>query len=155
VIIRGALPSDIFAMAEVTAASYAAGFADILGAEALAKRDAAFFRDRFRDAWPHMRVAEERGRLLGVTLVTDRHLDMLFVDPEVIGAGVGAALLADVEAHGAATLECFRDNHGARRFYERHGWRLADEYEREFIGCQRAFVAYGKGEGASARRPGS
>ena len=26
-----------------------------------------------------------------------------------------------------ARLECFRDNHAARRFYERHGWRLERE----------------------------
>ena len=40
----------------------------------------------------------------------------------------------EAEAQGAKSLECFRDNHGARRFYERHGWQVAREYEREFAG---------------------
>jgi GNAT superfamily N-acetyltransferase len=43
---------------------------------------------------------------------------------------VGTALLAAATAAlreagwGEATLWVFRDNGGARRFYERHGWRL-------------------------------
>jgi putative acetyltransferase len=45
---------------------------------------------------------------------------------------------------GAKSLECFRDNHGARRFYERHGWRVTREYEREFAGRNRSFVFYEK-----------
>ncbi|OJY38061.1 MAG: hypothetical protein BGP06_16500 [Rhizobiales bacterium 65-9] len=143
-IVRSATRDDIPAMAAATARSYAVGFEDILGPEILAGRDAAFFAERFADTWPRMRVADEDGRILGVSLVTDAHLDMLFVDPEAIGRGAGAALLRDVEARGARTLECFRDNRAARRFYERQGWRKEGEYEREFAGCQRAFVAYEK-----------
>lgn len=143
-IIRAATEADIPAMAELTAASYALAFADILEPAALAQRDAAFFVERFRDVWPRMLAAEEGGRLLGVTLTSEHHLDMLFLAPDATGRGVGARLLAAVEAQGVRTLECFRDNHAARRFYEREGWRLARAYEREFIGRQRAFVAYDK-----------
>ncbi|MCB5174284.1 hypothetical protein LGR44_03755 [Microvirga sp. SM9] len=53
-------------------------------------------------------------------------------------------LLQRAECLGAKSLECFRDNHGARRFYERHGWRLAREYERAFAGRERSFVLYEK-----------
>lgn len=133
-------------MAEVTAASYAHGFAAILEPAALATRDAAFFRERFVETWPRMRIAIDAERILGVALVTDGHLDMLFLDPATIGKGVGAALLRDVEERGARTLECFRDNHTARRFYERHGWRKVSDYDREFVGCQRSFVAYEKSD---------
>lgn len=143
-IVRAARAADIAAMAEATARSYAQGFASILEPSALAARDAAFFAQRFAEAWPRMRVAEEDDRVLGVSLVTDAHLDMLFVDPAAIGRGAGSALLREAEARGVRTLECFRDNRAARDFYERHGWRKTDAYERDFIGRQRAFVAYEK-----------
>lgn len=146
-IIREAIADDIPAMAEVTARSYALGFADILEPSALAQRGAAFFAQRFAETWPHMRLADENGHILGVSLVTGAHLDMLFIDPAAIGQGAGAALLREAEARGVRTLECFRDNRAARAFYERHGWRKVDEYQREFIGCQRAFVAYEKDGG--------
>lgn len=143
-IVRAATSADIPDMADVTATSYAHAFAGILEPQALAQRDALFFRTRFAETWPHMRVAIEDDRIFGVAMVTNGHLDMLFLDPATIGKGVGAALLRDVEEHGARTLECFRDNHAARRFYERHGWRQVGAYDREFVGCQRSFVAYEK-----------
>jgi putative acetyltransferase len=82
---------------------------------------------------------------LGFLLMTDGHIDMLFMDPDAGGRGGGALLLQRAERLGAKSLECFRDNHGARRFYERHGWRIEQEYEREFAGRSRSFVLYEKG----------
>jgi putative acetyltransferase len=76
--------------------------------------------------------------------MTDGHIDMLFMDPDAGGRGGGALLLQRAETLGAKSLECFRDNHGARRFYERHGWRVEREYEREFAGRSRSFVLYEK-----------
>lgn len=71
-------------------------------------------------------VAEQDGVVVGYASVTRRHLENLFVDPAAQGAGVGAALLREVEARlpGAApiTLHCLRVNVDARRFYERHGY---------------------------------
>jgi putative acetyltransferase len=124
--------------------SYRAAFDEILEHEVLATRDAAFFGARFGEAWERMRVAEDGGRVLGFTLVTDGHIDMIFVDPDAAGSGAGSTLLAQAEAEGARSLECFRDNHAARRFYERRGWRLTREYERAFLGAERAFAFYEK-----------
>ena len=142
-IVRPATEADIPAMARVAERSYRAAFADILEPEVLATRDAAFFAARFRDSLDrmHVAVAEE---VVGFTLVTEGHIDMIFVDPETAGSGAGTALLAQAEAEGARSLECFRDNHQARRFYERRGWHLTREYEREFLGRERAFVIYEK-----------
>jgi putative acetyltransferase len=81
---------------------------------------------------------------LGFLLMTDGHIDMLFMDPDAGGRGGGALLMQRAETLGAKSLECFRDNHGARRFYERHGWRVEREYEREFAGRSRSFVLYEK-----------
>ena len=143
-IVRPATQADIAAMARVAERSYQAAFADILEPEVLATRDSAFFGARFGEALERMRVVEEGARVLGFTLVTDRHIDMIFVDPDAAGTGAGSALLAGAEAEGARSLESFRDNHAARRFYERRGWRFAREYEREFLERERAFVFYEK-----------
>ena len=144
VLVREAGPEDVPALAGIAERSYRAAFADILEPEALALRDAAFFAGRFGQAWPHMRVAELGGRAIGFALVTERHLDMLFVDPQAERGGAGSALLSLVEAQGARTLEAFRDNRAARAFYERRGWTLQDTYERAFLGRSRAFVRYGR-----------
>jgi putative acetyltransferase len=142
VIVRPATEADVEAMAGVAERSYRAGFAEILEPDVLATRDAAFFAGRFSHSLARMRVAETAEQVVGFTLVTDGHIDMIFVDPERAASGAGSALLTQAEADGARTLECFRDNHAARQFYERRGWRLTREYEREFLGRRRAFVFY-------------
>ena len=143
-IVRAAGQGDIAAVALVAAASYAAAFADILEPDILASYDPAFFTRRFTAALGQLRVAELDGAIAGFSLVTGRHLDMLFIAPGAQGKGVGQALLADAEARGTASLESFRDNHPARRFYEQFGWRLAGEYARDFAGATRNFVRYEK-----------
>lgn len=147
-IIREAQPADISALAEVAARSYRSAFAAILEEEVLASRDAAFFEARFASSWQRMLVAEQGGLVTGFLLMTEGHVDMLFMDSTASGQGGGARLLERAEALGARSLECFRDNHGARRFYERHGWRLTRQYEREFAGQTRSFVFYEKSDAA-------
>jgi ribosomal protein S18 acetylase RimI-like enzyme len=54
---------------------------------------------------------------------------------EFRSAGIGAALLRVTEdeirqaGHQRVTLLCMVGNEGARRFYERHGWRWLGEVE--------------------------
>ncbi|WP_165820023.1 GNAT family N-acetyltransferase [Microvirga sp. KLBC 81] len=132
----------------MAARSYCAAFATILEPEVLATRNAAFFAERFRSSRERMLLAEENGKIAGFLLMADGHIDMLFMDPAVSGQGGGARLLEAAEKRGAKSLECFRDNHGARRFYERHGWRVTRAYEREFAGRNRSFVFYEKGAAA-------
>jgi putative acetyltransferase len=132
----------VAATAAVAAASYRAGFADILEPGVLAGRDAAFFAPRLAEAGARLRVAEDGGLILGFCLMTDGHIDMLFVAPEAQGRGAGRALLAEAQARGGRSLECFADNRSARAFYERHGWRVAAAYRRDFAGRARDFVRY-------------
>jgi len=144
VIVRPARIGDIPVLAQMAARSYRAAFATILEPEVLASRDAALFAERFASAWRHMLVAVHQEKVVGFLLMTDGHIDMLFMDPAASGQGGGALLLKEAEARGAKSLECFRDNHGARRFYERHGWRVTRAYEREFAGRNRSFVFFEK-----------
>lgn len=141
-IVRPAALQDVPALAAIAERSYRAAFADILEEDVLAARDAAFFSARFATTWERMLVALADDRPVGFLLMTEGHIDMLFMDPDVTGRGGGALLLEEAQARGARSLEAFRDNHGARRFYEHHGWRLARAYEREFAGKNRAFVFY-------------
>jgi putative acetyltransferase len=144
VIIRPAGVHDIGRIADVAAASYAQAFVGLLEPSVLSTTNAAYFAARFERDWPRLRLADSFGEILGFSLVTAGHLDMLFIDPVAQGCGAGSALLGDAELRGTSSLECFRDNVPARRFYEGHGWRLVRSYERVFAGKERAFVYYEK-----------
>jgi putative acetyltransferase len=142
--LRAATPADVPALALVAQRSYKAAFAAILEGPVLATRDAAFFEQRFVESLQSITVAAEDEVPIGFLLMTDRHIDMLFIDPAFAGKGVGSRLLGHAEQKGARSLECFRDNYGARGFYERHGWRIERSYDRAFAGRERSFVWYVK-----------
>jgi putative acetyltransferase len=127
-------------MAAVAERSYRAAFRSILEEDVLATRTASFFAARFEGGFERMWVALSERDIVGFCMMTDGHIDMLFVDPDSTGRGAGAVLLREAERMGAQSLECFRDNHPARCFYEKHGWTLEREYEREFLGRERGFV---------------
>jgi putative acetyltransferase len=143
-IVRAATGGDIPAMAAAAAAAYRVGFAGIIEPLVLVGYDRAYFETRFADALASLTVAVADGIVLGFAKTTAGHLDMLFVQPRAHGTGAGSALLAEAEARGVRTLECFRDNAAARGFYERRGWTLLRAYEREFAGRVREFLFYGK-----------
>ena len=67
-------------------------------------------------------------------------IDQLYLDPASVARGIGAALLerAKRELGGPIRLHTFQANAGARRFYERHGFRA---------------LAFGDGSGNEERCP--
>jgi ribosomal protein S18 acetylase RimI-like enzyme len=97
--------------------------------------------ERHEEVW----LAEEDGRLLGFLAIRrsrrdDREvLESLYVEPDAQNRGVGTALLDKAKAlrPDGLYLWVFQRNEGARRFYERHGFRLvkltdgAENMERE------------------------
>lgn len=143
--LRPAAPADAEELGRVAHDSFHQAFAGILSPAALAQRPPSFFVERFGVQWPHVVVADTAGAIVGFSMVRDRHIDMLFVDPGAQARGVGKALLAQAEAAGAISLECFRDNRQARDFYEKHGWRLTKSLRRTFCGEDHDFVLYAKG----------
>jgi GNAT superfamily N-acetyltransferase len=54
-----------------------------------------------------------------------RWIDHLYLDPSLVGAGIGSSLveLAKIQLHPPIRLYTFQQNDGARRFYRRHGFR--------------------------------
>jgi putative acetyltransferase len=132
-------------LATIAAASYRASFLTIVGEEGLAARSQTHFERRFAEQWPSVTLAQlEDGRVAGFSQVRKGKLDMLFVHPDFFGLSYGASLPADAENRGATHLDCFRDNHAARRFYERQGWRIQGEFIQEFAGGEFASVTYRK-----------
>lgn len=69
-------------------------------------------------------VAEAGQRIVGFIAVNREWVEQLYLDPAWTGQGIGSLLLA--RATGGLPqikLHCFQANTGARRFYERHGFR--------------------------------
>jgi GNAT superfamily N-acetyltransferase len=73
-----------------------------------------------------MWVIEDAGRVVGFAGLSKGWLDHLYVDPDSQGAGFGSTLLEHVKGlqPEGVRLWVFQKNAGARRFYERHGFRL-------------------------------
>jgi len=89
-------------------------------------------------------LAEDSGRPVGLMAIErSRHgwevLEKLYVEPDAQNRGVGTALLEKAKElrPDGFVLWVFQRNEGARRFYERHGFRLvkltdgAENMERE------------------------
>jgi GNAT superfamily N-acetyltransferase len=105
----------------------------------------AVIADRIREH-EELWLAEEDGRVVGfLGIEASRNLggaavlEKLYVEPGEQGRGIGAALLEKAKElrPDGIYLWVFQKNDGARRLYERHGFRLvkltdgADNMERE------------------------
>jgi GNAT superfamily N-acetyltransferase len=74
-------------------------------------------------------VAEDDGgALVGLLVLDEDWLDQLYVEPTLTGHGIGSELigLAKRARPECLRLWTFESNLGARRFYERHGFRPID-----------------------------
>jgi putative acetyltransferase len=73
-------------------------------------------------------VWDSGGRLLGFAALGDDMLNHLYVEPDAHGLGIGTALLAHVKERRPEgfRLWTFERNEGARRFYERLGFRVVE-----------------------------
>ncbi|MZD06742.1 GNAT family N-acetyltransferase [Streptomyces sp. SID5785] len=79
-----------------------------------------------RETW--VAVGED-GAVAGLLVLDGDELDQLYVDPDRQGRGLGGRLLALAKERRPAGLDLwtFQVNAGARRFYERHGFRAVEE----------------------------
>ena len=107
-----------------------AGVAHVFPSELYPFPDDAI-RARWREFTGSTLVAERGGRPVGMAAFEACWLHGLYVVPEEWGSGVAVALH---DAAVAAMPDCpelrlwtLEENHRARRFYERRGWRLNGE----------------------------
>lgn len=85
-------------------------------------------------------VAEHRNAIVSFLARDNEEVRLLHTHPDFVGRGAGALLLESAKNTGVAALElwCFQANVGARRFYERHGFRA---------------IAFTDGEGNEEKTP--
>ena len=142
--VRRAVPEDAAALAAVEVASSRAAYRDLMPAAFLAglsiEEKAQNWRQDFARHTPSGRervtVAVGEAGIVGFVSVGPVPEEaeagivyLLYVMPEHWGGGVGKALMntamADFRDMGMseAVLWVFRDNHRARRFYEKFGWQ--------------------------------
>jgi ribosomal protein S18 acetylase RimI-like enzyme len=84
-------------------------------------------------------VWDSDGEIAGFVGLNDYEVTHLYVAPHAQRRGIGTAMLEHAKTVSPERLQLwvFQKNHGARRFYERHGFRLArrtdgaDNMERE------------------------
>jgi GNAT superfamily N-acetyltransferase len=76
-------------------------------------------------------VAEEDGRVAGFAVLASDELLQIHVEADRQNRGIGSALFlhATERRPRGFTLWTFQKNDGARRFYERHGCRVAQQTE--------------------------
>ena len=142
--IRLGQPADAYAIADIHVRGWQSAYAGHLDGTWLASLTA----EAWSRSW-HPRladpariaplIAEVDARVVGFASVgpVDEAFPMtpdyaelytLYVDPDFYSRGVGSTLLKASEdvllatGYKRALLWCYEFNHGARRFYERHGW---------------------------------
>ena len=111
--------------------------ADSIGQVFLRARDEMTYLPRIPDedrpnlgGWISSRhqlwVIEELSRVFGFAGLSEGWLDHLYIDPDAQGRGFGSRLLQHVKTLQPQGLRLwvFQKNLGARRFYERHDFRL-------------------------------
>ncbi len=144
--IRLATAADVDALARVSRLAYAATYPDIVPPDVLAEwieSAASTWQKGFDQQEPDSPwrpwVASRAGTIVGYATTSpgkdwwlppiegSGELTNLYLDPDVIGSGVGSALydhaVTDVRARGfnPFVLWAFRDNERARRFYGSKG----------------------------------
>lgn len=121
---EGPPPGD--EMAAVHAATAAVAYAHIFSTPFPLDEARARWNGHMGRVW----LARRSGILVAFAAATEVELDALYVLPQESGAGIGSALLKAVgEVRRLWVLE---DNHGARAWYERRGWRDSGERQRAY-----------------------
>lgn len=91
-------------------------------------------------------VKEAGGEIVGFVAMIEAEVGAIFVRPAFHGHGFGRELMDYVVARtGAVTLDVFKDNRIGRRFYDRYGFKLVDEYVHAPSGQMTLKLAYDPG----------
>lgn len=76
-------------------------------------------------------VVEHKGVILGMMAIAEKQsihwIEQLYVLPKAVGQGVGSLLITKAKAlHLPIRLHTFQENLNARRFYERHEFKILE-----------------------------
>lgn len=161
-LVRLAEASDAEAIARIQLEGWHTAYRDIMPAAFLASLDVNERAERWRgrlgaaadpaaptfvSVGPHANVTGfvHTGPLRDDDLPPDRRAEIytIYVDPAAWGSGIGSVLLDEVNAYwrehpvDELLLWVFEQNHAARAFYERRGWRPDGTSKIDEIGTAR------------------
>lgn len=76
-------------------------------------------------------VVEKNGVILGMMAIAEKQdvnwIEQLYVLPQAAGQGIGSLLMAKAKSFDRPIrLRTFQENLDARRFYERHGFKIVE-----------------------------
>ncbi len=158
VIIRRAVASDVPAIGAIYRAAWIGAYTGIVPAESIKRVTAhpdAELSASIAGERPGLFVAEATdGEVVGWIRLQDKLIKSLHVDPPRQGTGLGRKLLD----YGAsligprAFLICLVENHPARDFYVRRGWREDGAAFEPIDGVNYPAIRYVAPPGAAAQR---
>lgn len=150
--VRNAELEDMKQLGHIMAVSFRTAFADFVSQQtmdACAQEDncAAMLEGIYREGKMHFLIGENSGMLAWQNVQDSAEIVAIHSMPERWGTGLGHAILEEALnqiGDQSVFLWAFKENKRARRFYEKHGFRL-DGTERvsEFDGALE--VRYVKG----------
>lgn len=83
----------------------------------------------------HLTVALVDGKPVGFSGTLGGNLEMLFIDPEMMGRGIGGKLLErTIEYEGVTRVDVNEQNPAAVGFYEKHGFAVVSRDELDEAG---------------------
>ncbi len=127
VVLRRAEPADAEGIADLYLRSFRGAYRFPLAHTDRQVRD--WIREVVIPARETWAAVTSDGSLVGTMVLDGAELDQLYIAPGWTGRGIGTRFveLAKRLRPGGLALYTFQVNHGARRFYERHGFVLVDE----------------------------
>lgn len=126
--VRAAVPADAAAVAHVHVASREATMPYLPPRRRSDAEVEAWVRDVVMAQSAVWVAVDGDGRVVGYAAVRGDELDALYLLAGFLRQGIGSALLGAAKAYrpGGLTLAVFQRNTGARAFYARHGFTVAD-----------------------------
>jgi ribosomal protein S18 acetylase RimI-like enzyme len=132
--IRKAMTSDIEALSALSCRTIRASYWSFLGETVVEAFLASGAADQYvRETLAQCSVIVAEGKLVGYTVCKDDLIDLMMIDPEYQGCGLGTRLLEHCQEmlfqnFEALTLESFEQNQKANNFYWKHGWSEVKRY---------------------------
>ncbi len=133
--VRPARNGDVPSVARLCKSSMHATYGNIVDKEAMRPwlEDGGKMDKYLTANLQNMLVVEKAGSILGVGVIENDLIGLIWVDLGARGGGLGRMLLDACEAEiskseSVARLECFADNTDAIGFYEHLGWQVLRNY---------------------------
>ena len=135
VIIRPAEIGDIDSLVEFSMCTIRARYTSFLGEKPIEDYLASgAVENYFQEGLPRCFVIEQDGTVAGVGAYKGFAIDLMMVDADLQGRGLGTRLLKHLETllfekSTELTLESFAENEQANAFYRKHGWMAIKKYK--------------------------